>query len=73
MNKARALKLIPYKARALEMESINFIVSGPTAIPNGDDQRFDESSEDRTTCHILCMSILNEASSNAPSSMEGVA
>jgi len=36
-------------------------------------QRFDESSEDRTTCHILCISILNEASSNAPSSMEGVA
>lgn len=25
----------PYKARALEMQSMNFIVSGPTAIPNG--------------------------------------
>ena len=25
-------------------------------IPNGDNQRFEESSEDRTTCHVLCVS-----------------
>ena len=61
------------QARALEMDSMNFFVSGPTAIPNGDNQRFENSSEDRTTCHILYISILNEASSNAPSSMESVA
>ena len=40
------MKLIPYKARALELDSISFIVSGPTMIPNGLNQRFDESSEE---------------------------